>query len=226
MLEHNWDKHPSQSFVFVDQTKVTGKNRRVGTTDFVHHNPAMQQLIGFLKTLPSDHLRILSARCSIGCEPYSFSMLAEKAGLYQGRRIEIDALDLSPLFVQAASEGLYPATMIADPFPAEFRHYFNNCADGLVQANDVLRRRIHVLPPQDLTKLEDTTHYDALIMLNLFIQLHEAQAAQNLADTIARTKPTSILLNNVLLVKREGNVKKIVPYTHWPILEESLRRTG
>jgi chemotaxis protein methyltransferase CheR len=69
---------------------------------------------------PGGTVRIWSAACSIGCEPYSLAMHA-RACLGGGRdRVEILATDLSLSSLEVARRGVYRVEML-EQVPAEFR---------------------------------------------------------------------------------------------------------
>lgn len=226
ILPDHWDQHPNDScFIVVDETRVTGE-RRVGTTGFVRHRRPMERLLELIEPLRPEPLRVLSAPCSIGCEPYSLAMIAEDVGFYKKRGLQIDALDLSPLFVEAGRTGLYPAAMVTRTVPDSLQHHFQPAADGMMQANDSLRARVNFLPAQDLTKFAPEKPYDALIMLNLLVQILNRGLAERLAQKIEDLQPSALLLNNLFLIKRKDGEKFAVPYPHWDVFEDALCRAG
>ena len=86
-----------------------------------------------LRTRP---LRILSAGCSSGEEPYSLAITLHDAGLpLSGVTWEIDACDLNPDRIARAREGIYEETSLRACDPDVRRRYFTE--EG---------RRFHVRP--------------------------------------------------------------------------------
>jgi chemotaxis protein methyltransferase CheR len=86
-----------------------------------------------LRTRP---LRILSAGCSSGEEPYSLAITLHDAGLpLSGVAWEIDACDLNPDRIARAREGIYEETSLRACDPDVRRRYFTE--EG---------RRFHVRP--------------------------------------------------------------------------------
>ena len=226
ILPDHWDRHPNEScFIVVDETRTAG-GRRVGTTGFVRHRQPMERLLGIITPLPSETLRVLSAPCSIGCEPYSLAMIAEDIGFYKTRGLQIDGLDLSPAFVDAAREGIYPAEMVTRTVPLSLRGHFEPAADGMMRVDDELRARVNILPAQDLTAFTPEKPYDALIMLNLLVQILDKGLAERLANKIEDLSPPALLLNNLFLIKRKDGEKFAVPYEHWAVFEDMLCRAG
>jgi hypothetical protein len=221
-LKDDWDRHPNgRCFVVVDDTRESGR-KRVGTTGFMRHVQPMTALLKTLEALPQGELRVLSAPCSIGCEPYSLAMLAEEAGIYARRTLVIDGLDISPLFITAAREAVYMPEMIPASLQPQFRRHFHAAADGMVAVDDALKNRVNFMDAQDLTALRPEKPYDALVMLNLLIQINEKELAQSIAETIARLSPAALLMNNIHLVKRVDGAVNVVRYEHWGVIEDVL----
>jgi chemotaxis protein methyltransferase CheR len=61
---------------------------------------------------PSRPLRLLSAGCSSGEEPYSLAIALHNAGLAPGRTWEMDACDLNPERIARAREAVYDETSL------------------------------------------------------------------------------------------------------------------
>jgi hypothetical protein len=106
------------------------------------------------------------------------------------------------------------------------RRHFHEAGDGMMALDDAIKSRVNVLPAQDLTTMQPQKPYDALIILNLLIQLNDAALAEGLATAIERMAPAAILMNNAFLVKRDGGERRVVPYAHWDVLENMLCDNG
>lgn len=224
-MRDGWNKHASGSYVFEDDSNLTGR-KRVGTTDFTRHRTAMNMLATYLLTRPDQNIHVLSAPCSIGCEPYAFILEAFSTDLHRQKKLTVDAFDISPVFVEAARAAIYPQSMIPRDLPVSIRHHFEESKDGMVRISNEVRKHVHFLPAQDLTNFVPHKIYNAAMVLNLLIQLHDQVSAEKLAATISRIAPHALLLNNIMLVKRNAHHMHVVPYPHWPILEKALRETG
>ncbi|MBA3893505.1 MAG: protein-glutamate O-methyltransferase CheR [Gemmatimonadales bacterium] len=75
---------------------------------------------------PSRPLRLLSAGCSSGEEPYSLAIALHDAGLPPAARSwEIDACDLNPERIARAREALYDETSLRACDPESRRRYFS-----------------------------------------------------------------------------------------------------
>ena len=91
-------------------------------------------------------LKVWSAGCSSGEEPYTLAMvLAEHSLLQPAFNYAILGTDISTRVLEQAREGIYPRTQVA-PVPAEFlRKYVwrsRDTSDGLVRIVPELRRKI------------------------------------------------------------------------------------
>jgi chemotaxis protein methyltransferase CheR len=74
---------------------------------------------------PSRPLRLLSAGCSSGEEPYSLAIALHDAGLpLPGKSWEIDACDLNPERIGRAREAIYDETSLRACDPETRRRYF------------------------------------------------------------------------------------------------------
>ncbi len=93
-----------------------------------------------IKTHPTRRLKIWSAGCSSGEEPYTLAMiLMEKLGL--SWHIEIVASDISFNVLMKASQGYYPNNKVDGIPPDLLAKYFIKVGDGY-QVKDVLKKMI------------------------------------------------------------------------------------
>jgi chemotaxis protein methyltransferase CheR len=80
--------------------------------------------------VPGRPLRLLSAGCSSGEEPYSLAIALHNAGLAPGRAWEIDACDLNPERIARAQEALYAESSLRACDAEARRRYFTPEAGG------------------------------------------------------------------------------------------------
>jgi chemotaxis protein methyltransferase CheR len=91
-------------------------------------------------------LRLWSAGCSTGEEPYTLAMvLAEAAERTPSKRFEILATDLSSRVLHHAQEGIYAEALVQPiPLPLRRKYLQRSVADpGVVRVRRGLRERIH-----------------------------------------------------------------------------------
>ena len=84
-----------------------------------------EKVVGWLKESPGSTIRLWSAGCSSGQEPYSMAMvLAETLPPQQLPKIEIWASDLSLEMLKVAATAIYTARDVQGISPARLRRFF------------------------------------------------------------------------------------------------------
>lgn len=123
-------------------------------------------------------LRILSAGCGNGEEPYTLAMLLEELGAPG----TIDAIDIDPQALAFAVQGRYDALALADLPPALRDRYVVGSANGFEVAQS-LRRRV-AFARGDITTLNvsaDTQRYDLVCCRNVLIYFERATQERSLS---------------------------------------------
>jgi chemotaxis protein methyltransferase CheR len=88
-------------------------------------------------------LRLWSAGCATGQEPYSLAIAALEA--FRGRFLEpvrVLATDLNTEFLETAARGVYPPSALRDVPPALVEKYFRPQDDGAFRVADEVRRLV------------------------------------------------------------------------------------
>ena len=126
----------------------------VGKTSFFRDERQFQALDallpGYLARVSGggSPLRIWSAGCATGEEPYSIAMCCAERGLQPGQ-VELLATDVNPEAVGAAARGLYEARRVRDiPAPLLGRHFDREGDAWRVRAS--LRQAITAIRPHNL----------------------------------------------------------------------------
>lgn len=92
-----------------------------------------------------DTLRVWSAACSTGAEPYTIAMVLDDLALRQPFRFSVLATDICTDVLEVAVDGIYPAALL-DPAPADFRrryvHRSKDRARDLVRITPDLRSKV------------------------------------------------------------------------------------
>lgn len=84
------------------------------STSFFRDAVQLEALVEALATRPTQQLRLLSAGCSSGEEPYSLAMLALGGLVHQrGTQVEITGLDVSAAVLAQAERARYPERTIS-----------------------------------------------------------------------------------------------------------------
>lgn len=87
-------------------------------------------------------IRIWSAGCSSGEEPYSIAMLLQEAGWFDRASFEIFASDLNQQVLARARKGHYRETAFRSTDPTLREKYFARQADGSWHIADSIRNRV------------------------------------------------------------------------------------
>jgi chemotaxis protein methyltransferase CheR len=145
-------------------------------TDFFrepsHFDYLTQTILPEITRSGARHIKIWSAACSIGAEPYTIAMLLDDfCRKHPGMDYSILATDLSFQALQKALIGRYPEPMV-DPVPDELRHHYVMCsADGKeVRMSPRLRSSIAFAR---LNLMDDTypvpNDFDVIFLRNVLI---------------------------------------------------------
>ncbi|GIK97705.1 MAG: chemotaxis protein CheR [Alphaproteobacteria bacterium] len=115
-------------------------------------------------------IRIWSAACSSGQEPYSLAMiLNENAAKLQGWRIEILATDLSNEILSRAREGLYSQFEVQRGLPIQLLvKYFQQSGDRW-QINKQIRDMVQYRPFNLLQPMAPLGRFDVVFCRNVLI---------------------------------------------------------
>jgi chemotaxis protein methyltransferase CheR len=108
------------------------------------------QLTAFIEEIVPDILskksvkkvRIWSAGCSSGEEPYSIAMLLSEAGHYNHATFEIFASDINQQVLSKARKGQYRESAFRATTPELREKYFNRDGDGSWRVKDEVRNRV------------------------------------------------------------------------------------
>jgi len=134
----------------------------VGETCFFRNQPqldalksvAWPRIIAARSSIPIKKLRIWSAGCSTGEEPYTLAimLLEASASLFKGWTFSIQATDLNERSVEHAKAGIYGDYSTRNLTPIQRQKYFAPVGDKL-QVNDSVKSLVTV---SRLNLLEDT----------------------------------------------------------------------
>ncbi|WP_250633845.1 CheR family methyltransferase [Pinirhizobacter soli] len=171
-------------------TNVTSFFREVHHYDFI----ANELLPRWLKEKRNGRLRIWSAGCSTGEEPYAMAMvLAEALEKFDGPiDAKILATDLSPQALRTAREGVYPIDRLAGVEEARRQRWFQRGEGsyaGLARVHPRLRELVTILPLNLLHEWPMQHRFDAIFCRNVVIYFDKptkqrlfARYAQQLVD--------------------------------------------
>jgi chemotaxis protein methyltransferase CheR len=170
----------------------------VGETSFFRNQPqldtlrdvVLDRIVEVGRKRAWRHLKIWSAGCSTGEEPYTVSiMLMEIFGEgLQGWTFEIVATDLNEYSVAHAQAGMYNSHSTRDLAPELAHKYFSGSADSL-QVNDEVKSRVSItranlLDDDQMLSFKD---FDIVICCNVLIYfdtLSKRRVIQHFSDSL------------------------------------------
>jgi chemotaxis protein methyltransferase CheR len=140
-------------------------------------------------------LRIWSAACSTGQEPYSLAMMMkDNFPILSGWKVEIVATDLSPTVLDRAREGVYSTFEVQRGLPIQMliRHFDQE------EPNWRIKREIrHTIGFRPLNLLEDFSslgQFDIVLCRNVLIYFDQPTKTRILKDIARRIMPDGALL--------------------------------
>jgi chemotaxis protein methyltransferase CheR len=134
-----------------------------------------------------DRVRIWSAGCSTGEEPYTIAMLLAERGLLEDGRVQLLATDLSRRVIDSARLGVYGASSFRTTEPDYRRHYFDATGRGLWQASERLRAAVqfeqaNLIDPaaRGIQPPDDGGGFDVIFCRNVLMYFDDEAARQTL----------------------------------------------
>lgn len=149
---------------------------------YFYREPA--QLTAFIEEIVPDLLsrktlkkiRIWSAGCSSGEEPYSIAMLLQESGYYEHASFEIFASDINQQVLAKARKGVYRESAFRATTPVLRDKYFLREADGSWRVKDEVRNRVQFgrLNLYDEARVSLLGHLDVIFCRNVIIYFDDA----------------------------------------------------
>ncbi len=135
-------------------------------------------------------LRIWSAACSSGQEPYSISMTVHEFQMFNPglltQEVEIIATDISPAILSAASRGVYDEPSLARGLSEERRRrYFERTPEGM-RVTQSVRDRIQFRELNLLKSYALLGRFDVVFCRNVLIYFSE-ESKRDILERIAHT---------------------------------------
>lgn len=160
-------------------------------------NQLLSELLGGGNKTPGA-IRIWSAACSTGQEPYSISMMVEEYKRQNmgalARPIQIVATDLSSTVLEQARKGDYDRLSILRGLPADrLERYFDQPADNLWRVKSSVRERVEFKALNLLDSYVGLGRFDIVFCRNVLIYFNADLKRQILQKIHAALKPQGIL---------------------------------
>jgi chemotaxis protein methyltransferase CheR len=171
---------------------------------------------------PNDKtLRIWSAGCSTGEEPYTLAMMMLEAGLpLKGWSIEILASDISDQVLRSARNAVYGDYSIRNTPPAALQRYFTKADDGY-HVNQDIRRMVRFMSINlfDSSQVRSAMNIDVIFCRNVIIYFDDDSKRKVMGHFCDRLVDNGILvlgfsetLINITRAFKPKGVNKCVVY--------------
>lgn len=203
--------HINSSADYLDYLKRHGENRHefqkliqfltVGETYFFRypsHFTALKQRLSKKIPFPGEPIRIWSAGCSTGEEPYSIAMsIMETFPDWKSRDIKIIATDINHQSIRRAREGVYTRWAMRITERADRERYFEQIGESFVIRDEV--KRLVQFTPLNLSSpcsgeiCSDLKELDAIFCRNVLIYFPMERAAGLVRNFASALKPSGQL---------------------------------
>jgi len=122
----------------------------IGETYFLRDNRSFEILVEEIipeiirkRRVGEQRLRIWSAGCATGEEPYSIAILLHRMrDILKGWDISILATDINPLAIRKAVEGIYTEWSFRNSPAWLMENYFNKCGDGRLKLISSIKKMV------------------------------------------------------------------------------------
>lgn len=165
--------HPAREDEFAELSRRITNNETYFFREAAQFDAIVQNLLAEFATLMRERpLRILSAACSSGEEPYSLSIrLVDSGNELLGARWEIDACDLNPARLDTARQAVYEGFAFRNCDEETRRRCFQEVDPGRYLLRDRYRRNVRFFPANLAAPVTGMGwgSYDVILCRNLLI---------------------------------------------------------
>ncbi len=139
----------------------------------------LPQIVAARKEANADKIRIWSAACSSGQEPYSLAMiLMENPQLLQGLKVDISATDISGKIIEKARTGLYSQFEAQRGLPVQMlMKYFTQVGENW-QVHDSIRKMVTFAYVNLLKDFSTLVRFDIVFLRNVLIYFDQQTKAE------------------------------------------------
>ncbi len=146
-----------------------------------------------------DRVKIWSAPCSNGCEPYSLAIIIDELQK-NPHHYELLGIDIDPDILISAQKGVYNSGALKNVNPNRMKRYFTKIGNDSYAIDDKIKRMV-TLKQFDLLKETYARNWDLILCRNLFIYL-----TQDVKDLITHKFVDALKTGGILFL---GNTEFI-----------------
>lgn len=114
-----------------------------------------------------ERVKIWSAPCSNGCEPYSLAIIMDELGV-KPHQYELMAIDIDPDILESARRGVYNSGALKNVSPQRLQRYFTQIGPDAWAIDEKVKQMV-TIKQFDLLKDSFTKNWDMILCRNLFI---------------------------------------------------------
>jgi chemotaxis protein methyltransferase CheR len=138
----------------------------------------LPEAIALAKAKGSSKLKIWSAACSSGEEPYTIAMICAevKDTLLKGMQVEIVATDISEKVLAQAKEGIYGSYTLRNLTPAQLKQHFNTLSQESYEVKPELKQLVTLkhFNLVDYPAYKSLGNFEVIFCRNVLIYFDEA----------------------------------------------------
>ena len=163
----------------------------------------------FRKKKPGEPIKIWSAGCSTGEEPYTIAMLCLEKGYHLGdSRVEIYANDISQEAIQKAKGGIYRQTSFRATDQAYLYKFFTPQQDGAYMIKDEVKEQLNFfcINLMEKNRLTFLPTFDVIFCRNVIIYFDDDSKRTVIENFHRKLYPQSYLFL--------GHSESLINFTH------------
>lgn len=138
-------------------------------------------------------LKIWSAGCAVGAEPYSLSMIFEDLQSTYSKKVSITATDVNEELLMIARHGVYSEPYLTEMSDLDRRRYFEILPDGNYKVKSSIKSKVKFIK-QDLIKDSYPQGFDIIVCRNVLIYIDKVAQKEIINKFIDSLNPNGILI--------------------------------
>ncbi|RMG35099.1 MAG: protein-glutamate O-methyltransferase CheR [Methanobacteriota archaeon] len=138
------------------------------------------------------HLRIWSAGCAVGAEPYTIAMIFDDAVKKNNISMEIIATDVNEELLEIGKHGIYDPSYLAEMTKAEAARFFDLRPDGNYEVKPEIKSYVRFMR-HDLMKDEYIKGVDVIFCRNVLIYIDKTAQRDIIDKFVESLKPGGYL---------------------------------
>ncbi len=149
------------------------QNLTINVSEFMRNPEVFERLERFVLPRLAERasprpIRVWTAGCSRGEEPYSIAIIARKLGIAEGPGVFVLATDIDEFALRLAKAGIYDSSSLKNLQPADIIRFFERLGDGRFAVKPEVKRLV-VFRKHDVVSGPDIGRFDLIVCRNVSI---------------------------------------------------------